>query len=101
MKLKFRLQKCPCLPLVVGVACVCRLGPAAQPPELATTSPPSPTNVVLTLNSALQLALANNPELRASSARIDAAAGRAYQAKLWSNPDLELSGEDWPTGGGG
>ena len=55
---------------------------------------------MLTLSDALQLALANNPELRASSARIDAASGRAYQAKLWSNPELTFNAEDWPVSGG-
>ncbi len=55
---------------------------------------------VLTLDSAIAIALAQNPALRASSARVEAAAGRAYQAKLWSNPELELSAEEWPTGRG-
>ena len=55
---------------------------------------------VLTLEGAIRLALDSNPELRASSGRIDAAAGRAYQAKLWSNPELTLAAEDWPVSGG-
>jgi outer membrane protein, heavy metal efflux system len=55
----------------------------------------------LTLGDAIRLALAGNPQLRAAHSRIGGAAGRAYQSKLWSNPDLELSAEDWPTGGGG
>lgn len=101
MKLKCPLQNCPWLPLLVGAACVTRLGFAAPAVEPTTASPPSPTNVVLTLNDALQLALANNPELRASGSRIDAASGRAYQAKLWTNPELEVSAEDWPVSGGG
>jgi outer membrane protein, heavy metal efflux system len=46
------------------------------------------------------LALAANPELRASNARVDAAAGRALQAKQWSNPELGLSAEEWPVSGG-
>ena len=86
MKLRFLLQKCPWLVLMIGVACLSRLGFAAQAAEPSLASPPPPTNAALTLNDALQLALANNPELRACGARIDAAAGRAYQAKLWSNP---------------
>ena len=64
--------------------------------EMAT---PSATNV-LTLDAAIGIALAQNPELRASSSRVDAAAGRAYQAKLWSNPELELSTEEGPADGG-
>lgn len=59
-----------------------------------------PGQNALTLNDAVWLALANNPELRASGARVDAAAGRAYQAKKWTNPELELSAEDWPVSGG-
>jgi cobalt-zinc-cadmium efflux system outer membrane protein len=55
----------------------------------------SATNA-LTLDAAIQIALAQNPELRASSGRVEAAAGRAYQAKLWSNPELELNVEEWP-----
>jgi len=31
---------------------------------------------------------------------VEAASGRAYQAKQWSNPELELSAEDWPVSGG-
>ena len=31
---------------------------------------------------------------------MDAAAGRAYQAKQWSNPELELNSEDWPVSHG-
>lgn len=28
---------------------------------------------------------------------MDAASGRADQARRWTNPELELSAEDWPT----
>ncbi len=55
----------------------------------------------LTLNAALQLALANSPELRAGVAGVAGAAARAYQAKLWSNPDLEMTVEEWPVSGSG
>jgi outer membrane protein, heavy metal efflux system len=101
MTLKLLTQKCPCLPVLAGVACLCGSGFAAPSVGLSTNNQPPPENVVLTLTNALQLALANNPELRASGSRIDAASGRAYQAKLWSNPELELSAEDWPVSGGG
>ncbi len=100
MKLRSLLQNCPWLGVLVAAACVCRLGFAAQAPELPAASRPWPTNAVLTLNDALELALANNPELRASDARIDVASGRADQARLWSNPELTLSAEDWPVSGG-
>jgi cobalt-zinc-cadmium efflux system outer membrane protein len=68
-----------------------------------STAPPPPPSLAtneLTLEEAIRLALATNPELRASSGRIDAAAGRADQAKLWSNPELTLNAEDWPVSGG-
>ena len=55
----------------------------------------------LTLENALRLAFENNPELRGAGGRVAAARGRAYQAKLWSNPELELLAEDWPVRGGG
>lgn len=55
---------------------------------------------VVTLDEAVRMALANNPEVRASGARVDAASGRAYQAKKWTNPELELSAEDWAVSGG-
>ena len=80
----------------------CLLGFAA--PAAQSSAPPPPSNSathVLTLDEAIRLALENNPDLRASRGRMDAAAGRAYQAKLWSNPELELSAEDWPVSGGG
>lgn len=53
----------------------------------------------LTLDEAISLALTNNPELRASGGRIDAASGRAYQARLWKNPELSLAVEDAPVSG--
>ena len=59
----------------------------------------SSTNA-LTLDTSIRLALENNPGLRAAGARVDAAAGRTYQAKAWSNPELVLNAEDWPANGG-
>src|SRR5262245_8724482 len=65
------------------------LGFAAQAQESAGTN-------TLTLDEAIRLALENNPDLRASGARVDAASGRAQQSGKWANPELELSAEDWP-----
>lgn len=78
------------------------LGFAAQEAD-SPAPPPLGRSVtdVLTLDRAVRLALENNPELRSSRGRIDAATGRAYQAKLWTNPELTLGAEDWPTRGGG
>lgn len=60
----------------------------------------SSSTQALTLDAAIQLALENNPGIRASGARAEAASGRANQARLWSNPELELSAEDWPVSDG-
>ncbi len=54
----------------------------------------------LTLDQLVRLALAHSPSLRAARAGVDAAAGRAWQAKPWSNPELEFRTEDWPLGNG-
>jgi cobalt-zinc-cadmium efflux system outer membrane protein len=56
---------------------------------------------VLTLDEAVRLALVSSPELQASGARVDASAGRAYQAKKWTNPQLQMSADEWPVTGGG
>jgi len=60
----------------------------------------TPVTNALTLAAAIQLALENNPNLRASGARVRAAGGRADQAGRWTNPELELSAEDWPVNNG-
>jgi cobalt-zinc-cadmium efflux system outer membrane protein len=54
----------------------------------------------LTLEEAVRVALESNPGLRASGAWVDAAAGRAHQAKKWTNPELGLNAEDWPVSNG-
>ncbi len=55
----------------------------------------------LTLEHAIRLALENSPELRAWGARVEAAEGRAYQAKKWTNPQLQMNADEWPVTGGG
>jgi len=104
--LKFMKQKIDSAPFC-SLACLllltggCYLGFSARGADSA--APPTPatrgTNG-LTLEGAVRLALEHNPELRASRGRIDAATGRAYQAKLWTNPELELSTEDGPVDSG-
>ncbi len=61
----------------------------------------APAQTKLDLSAALAEAVANNPELRASRARIEAATGRAVQARVWPNPNLELSSEQYPPDRGG
>jgi len=80
-----------CKPLLLTAALVGASASAAKGRENIT----EPGTNTLSLEAAIRLALVNNPSLRASSARTDAAAGRAQQAGKWSNPELELSAEDW------
>jgi outer membrane protein, heavy metal efflux system len=93
MKLK-RIK--PRWPLFLAMA----LGGALALPVMSQDTPYDSATNSLTLDRAIQMALEHNPELRASGARVDAAAGRASQAKKWSNPELELSAEDWPVSQG-
>jgi cobalt-zinc-cadmium efflux system outer membrane protein len=79
--------------VVLLAAGVCRCMVAAETPDAA---PP----LVLTLDEAVRWALAKNPSTRASAARVDEATGQALQARFWTNPELELSTEDWPVRGG-
>ena len=55
----------------------------------------------LTLSNAVAEALARHPELKAARQKVEAATGRAVQARLWENPELELSAEDMPVNSGG
>ncbi|MEI8037231.1 MAG: TolC family protein [Verrucomicrobiota bacterium] len=50
----------------------------------------------LSLDRALRLAVAHNPDLRAGAARQAAAGGRAEQARAWPNPELEVFSQDMP-----
>lgn len=84
-------------PLLLIVA----IGSACALPGLSRESQSGSGTNALTLEDAIRLALENNPQLRAAGGRVGSAAGRAYQSKLWPNPDFELSAEEWPLGGGG
>jgi outer membrane protein, heavy metal efflux system len=84
-------------PLLLAAA----LGSACALPATSREAQAGLVTNTLTLEGAIRLALESNPQLRAAGSQVSSAAGRAYQSKLWSNPDLELSAEDWPTGGGG
>jgi hypothetical protein len=93
MKRNVSLRWCRWFALVVLVAGGGLRGFAAPGPESSSTN-------ALTLDQAVRLSLESNPELRALGARVQAAAGRAYQAKQWTNPELELNAEDWPVSTG-
>jgi len=84
-------------PLLLAAA----LGGASALPALSREAEPGSVTNSLTLEGAVRLALESSPQLRAAGTKVSSAAGRAYQSKLWPNPDLELSASEWPTGGGG
>lgn len=82
------------LALVAGHGCAAFGADASAPNRPAT-------GTRITIEMAVALALENSPGILASAARVDAAAGRADQARRWANPELELNAEDWPVSGGG
>src|SRR5512140_2688296 len=69
------------------------LGFGAQAADVVNTN-------ALTLEEAIRVALESSPLLEAADARVEAAAGRAYQAKKWTNPQLQLNADEWPVSGG-
>jgi cobalt-zinc-cadmium efflux system outer membrane protein len=68
------------------------VGAAAYAPEAARGQPPT-VGVDLTVEELVARALADNPDLRAARAEIDAAVGRLRQAGLRPNPMLDLGGQ--------
>lgn len=74
---------------ILLLAGLCSSGLAADP------SPP------LAVENAIQAALRENPGLAAVRQRVEVATGRAIQARLWRNPELEFSSEEFPPSHGG
>src|SRR5216684_4032777 len=66
-------------------------GLLAGGPVALAQSPPAPGPV--TVDQVVERALADNPELRAMRAEVDAARGRLRQAGLRPNPMLDLGGQ--------
>lgn len=56
---------------------------------------------VLTLREALELALQENPELRAGAASVRAAAARTHQSRALPNPEVELGLSEYDRSGKG
>jgi len=75
--------------LILGIAAHVAAGFAATA---------SPTGC-LTLETAVELALRNNPELRVVTAQTEAAVAHARVTALWPAPALELAFEDGPAAG--
>ncbi len=82
------------------VASVTQAGYAAEPKHHRDVSQAGAVRTVeggaLSLARAIRLAMEHNPDLRASGARKEAAAGRALQARAWPNPELEVFSQDMP-----
>src|SRR2546427_12764140 len=73
-------------------------GLLAGGPVALAQSPPAPGPV--TVDQVVERAVADNPELRAMRAEVDAARGRLRQAALRPNPMLELGGQQNVAGPG-
>src|SRR5437870_12537974 len=54
---------------------------------------PPPASAPVTVDQVVERAVADNPELRAMRAEVDAARGRLLQAGLRPNPMLDLGGQ--------
>lgn len=66
---------------------------AAEPLPSADVAPQPARLDHLTLDEALRIAEARQPQLLAALAAIDAAAGRYRQARTYPNPSVDLGGE--------
>jgi cobalt-zinc-cadmium efflux system outer membrane protein len=75
------------LPLLLAVA----LGNAVVFPVKGQDTNATPGTNALTLDAAIRLALADNPDIRVLSADIAAARGEMTTAKAWQNPDLSIA----------
>lgn len=60
----------------------------------AEVTPPAPTLPEVTLQAALQRAMANAPQLKAAEAAASAAKGAQLQAAAWPNPELGVEAEN-------
>lgn len=76
-----------CLPLLLAVA----LGNAVAFPAKGQDSPVAPAPEGLTLDAAIRLAQADNPEIRVLSAGIASARGELTTAKTWQNPEISVA----------
>jgi cobalt-zinc-cadmium efflux system outer membrane protein len=74
-------------------------GGRAQPAQSDSLQQPSATPAV-TLDELIQRALARHPTLGQAQAEIDAALGRADQARRYPNPTVQFSGEEIGRDGG-
>lgn len=75
------------LPFLLAVT----LGSAVAFPAKGQDTNAVPGTNVLTLNDAIRLALADNPDIRVLSADIAAARGEVTTAKTWQNPEVSVS----------
>jgi cobalt-zinc-cadmium efflux system outer membrane protein len=82
-------------PFLIFVAFAASALPATVMGQAAATQVTEP----LTLERLEQLAVENNPTVRAAQAAIDAARGRARQAGVWPNPVVGYTGEEITTRG--
>lgn len=66
-------------------------GSAVAFPARGQETHPSPVTNALTLDAAIRLALADNPDIRVLSAGIASARGEVTTAKTWQNPEVSVA----------
>ncbi len=75
------------LPLLLAVA----LGSAMTPTAKSQETKAAPSTNVLTLDAAIRLALADNPDIRVLAADIASARGELTTAQTWLNPEISVA----------
>ena len=75
------------LPLLLAVA----LGNAGVFPAKGQVTNAAPGTNALTLDAAIRLALADNPDIRVLAADIASARGEVTTVKTWQNPDISMA----------
>jgi outer membrane protein, heavy metal efflux system len=75
------------LPLLLAVA----LGSAVAFPAKGQDTNAAPGTNALTLDAAIRLSLADNPEIRMLAAGIASARGEVTTAKTWQNPEISVA----------
>ena len=72
---------------------------AVAPGPAADSSAAKVKTTTMTLEQALERALANSPHIKAATAATEAAAGHVRQSKMRPNPEIELETENFAGGG--
>ena len=62
---------------------------------VAAALPAQPPTAPMTLDQLVRLGIARHPKLQQAAFAVDAARGKALQAGLYPNPQLQISGDEF------